>query len=99
MFLSVVDYPVHAINWHDRSAGPSLVEAARVFPGALVGGIEQFSLLHFATPAEVEAQVQDTIQQMEGRRLIVGAGCTYPLTVPVGNLLAARRAVEKAPAR
>ncbi len=99
MFAQVAGYPVQAINWHDRAAGHSLSEAAKLFPGALVGGVEQYRLLHFGTPAEVEAQVHDAIGQMGGRRLIVAAGCTFPLTVPEGNLLAARRAVEKAPSR
>jgi len=99
MFRHVMDYPVHVLNWHDRAAGPSLAEAAKLFPGALACGVEQFTLLHFGTPAEVEAQVQDAITQMGGRRLIVAAGCTYPLTVPDGNLLAARQAVEKACAK
>ena len=99
MFGHVTDYPVHVLNWHDRAAGPSLAEAAKLFPGALACGVEQFTLLHFGTPAEVEAQVQDAITQMGGRRLIVAAGCTYPLTVPDGNLLAARQAVEKARAK
>jgi len=99
MFRHVTDYPVHVINWHDRAAGPSLAEAAKLFPGALACGVEQFTLLHFGTPAEVEAQVHDAVAQMGGRRLIVAAGCTYPLTVPDGNLLAARQAVEKACAK
>jgi uroporphyrinogen decarboxylase len=98
MFAQVADYPVQAINWHDRAAGPSLAEAARLSPRALVGGVEQYELLHFGTPGEVEAQVHDAIAQTGGRRLIVAAGCTFPLTVPEGNLLAARRAVETAPA-
>ncbi len=98
MFAQVADYPVQAINWHDRAAGPTLAEAAKIFSGALVGGVEQYRLLHFGTPAEVESQVHDAIAQMGGRRLIVAAGCTFPLTVPEGNLLAARRAVETAPA-
>lgn len=96
MFAELADYPVPAVNWHDRAAGPSLAEAMRIFPGALAAGVEQWVTLHFGTPAEVEAQVLDAIAQTGGRRLIVAAGCTYPLTVPEGNLLAARRAVEKA---
>ena len=99
MFTHVADYPVQGINWHDRAAGPSLTEASEIFPGALVGGVEQFTLMHFGTPAEVEAQVKDATAQMGGRRLIVAAGCTYPVTVPDGNLLAARHAVEKAAAK
>ncbi len=99
MFTEVTDYPIQGLNWHDRAAGPSLTDGARLFPGVLLGGVEQFNLLHFGTPAEVEAQVHDAIAQMGGRRLIIAAGCTYPVTVSDGNLLAARHAVETAAPR
>jgi uroporphyrinogen decarboxylase len=97
MIKEVADYPVQGLSWHDRSAGPSLAEVAKIFPGTLVAGIEQFNVLHFETPAVVAAQVRDAIGQMGGRRLIVAAGCTYPLTAPECNLVAARKAVEAAP--
>lgn len=94
MFALLADYPVQVVNWHDRSAGPSLSEASRLFPGALAAGVEQYNLLHFGSPTEVTAQVHDAIKQTGGRRLIVAAGCTFPVTVPEGNLIAARKAVE-----
>ncbi len=95
MIREIAAYPVQGLSWHDRAAGPSLADTSKLFPGALVAGIEQFILLHFGTPAEVEAQVRDAIAQTGGRRLIVAAGCTYPLTAPDCNLVAARRAVER----
>ena len=94
MFSELADYPVAAINWHDRSAGPSLKEARQIFKGALLGGIEQFRLLHFGQTAEIKAQIQDAVRQTHGRGLMVAAGCTYPVTVPEGNLVAVRRAVN-----
>jgi uroporphyrinogen decarboxylase len=97
MVTEVADYPVQGLSWHDRSAGPSLAEVAKIFPGILVAGVEQFNVLHFETPAAVEAQVKDAIAQTGGRRLIVAAGCTYPLTAPECNLVAARKAVENGP--
>ena len=96
MVTAVTDYPVQALNWHDRAEGPSLSEVAGLFPGAVVGGVEQHVTLQFGAPDNVQAQVHDAITQMGGRRLIVAAGCTYSLTVPEGNLIAARRAVETA---
>jgi uroporphyrinogen decarboxylase len=96
MFAELADYPIHAINWHDRAAGPSLIEGSKIFPGALIGGVEQWEVMQFGNPEDVTAQVLDAIKQLNGRRLFVGAGCTYPTTVPVGNLLAARKAVEAA---
>ncbi len=96
MFKLVSDYPVAAMNWHDRAAGPSLTDGAKLFKGAVVGGVEQYEVLQFQTPNEVKAQVDDAIRQMNGRRLIVAAGCTYPLSVPEGNLIAAVRATKAA---
>ncbi|MCL5110737.1 MAG: uroporphyrinogen decarboxylase [Chloroflexi bacterium] len=95
MFAQLADYPVQVVNWHDRASGPNLAEAARLFPGALAAGVEQYHVLHYGTPSDVVAQVRDAVEQTGGRRLIVAAGCTYPLTVPDGNLLAARRAVDE----
>lgn len=94
MFTELTDYTVQAVNWHDRSAGPGLKEAFGLFNGALVGGIEQYHTLHFGTPEEVEAQVHDAVRQTNGRRLIVAAGCTYPVTVPECNIFAVRRAID-----
>jgi len=95
MIREIADYPIQGLSWHDRTAGPSLAETGKLFPGALVAGIEQFTLLHFGTPAEVAAQVEEAIVQTGGRRLILAAGCTYPLTAPECNLVAVRLAAEK----
>jgi uroporphyrinogen decarboxylase len=94
MFIHLADYPVQAMNWHDRTAQPDLTEAARLFHGALMGGVEQYQVLHFGTPEEVEEQVKDALKQMNSRRLIITPGCTYPISVPHANLVAVRQAVE-----
>lgn len=93
MFSQFADYPTQVLNWHDRTAGPSLSEASEVFPGALMGGVDQYQVMHFGNPVDIKAQVHDAIKQMNGRRLIIAAGCTFPLTVPEGNLIAARKSV------
>lgn len=95
MFDKVCDYPVSIINWHDRAAGPSIAEAAKKFPGMMASGVEQFEVLHCQTPKEIEAQVEDAIKQAEGRRLMISPGCTFPLTVPEGNLYTLRWSVDK----
>jgi uroporphyrinogen decarboxylase len=97
MFAQLADYPVQVINWHDRTAGPSLAEAGKMFSGALAGGVDQYGVLQCGTGAEVEAQIHDAIKQTNGRKLIVAAGCTFPVTVADGNLIAARHAVDTAP--
>jgi uroporphyrinogen decarboxylase len=90
----LADYPVQTLNWHDRTTAYSLSAAAGLFAGALMGGVEQYTTLHFGSRAQISAQVEDAVRQMNGRRLIVAPGCTYPLDVPHGNLMALRRAME-----
>jgi len=94
MFDPVADYPAQAINWHDQETPPSLKEAMARFPGALVGGLRQEETMAYGTPDQVRAEVQAAIQQTGGRRLIIGTGCVTPIIAPMGNLWAAREAVE-----
>ncbi len=94
MFSALSDYPVQAVNWHDRTALPGLIEAKRLFSGALMGGIEQYKILNLGSPLDVESQVHDAINVAKGRRLIITPGCTYPMSVPHRNLISMRRAVD-----
>jgi uroporphyrinogen decarboxylase len=94
MFDMVVDYPVQAINWHDQETPPSLGEALDRFPGALVGGLRQWDTMLRGTPDWVRSEAQAAIEETQGQRLIVGTGCVTPITSPVGNIRAAREAVE-----
>jgi uroporphyrinogen decarboxylase len=91
----LADYPAPVLNWHDRTTEFSLAVAGQVFPGVLMGGIEQYRTLRFGSPEEVADQARDAIHQMAGQRLIVAPGCTYHLDVPQTNLLALRQAVDK----
>ena len=94
MFDPVADYPAQAINWHDQETPPSLKEATARFAGALVGGLRQEETMAYGTPDQVRAEVGAAIQQTGGRRLIIGTGCVTPIIAPMGNLWAAREAVE-----
>ena len=94
MLAQLADYPVQVINWHDRTTPFDLTQGSQLFRGILMGGIEQYQTLRFGSPVDVKVQVIDAIRQMNGKRLIVAPGCTYPLDVPHANLLALRKAVE-----
>ena len=96
MFPEIADYPAQAVNWHDRTSGIDLVTAATLFPGALMGGVEQMHLLQDGTPQAVADQAKEAIRKMNGRRLILTTGCTYSLGVPEANLMAMLRAVDSA---
>jgi uroporphyrinogen decarboxylase len=95
MFDLAAGYPVQAINWHDQETPPSLSEALDRFPGALVGGLHRVETMLRGTPERVQADVLAAIEQTGGRRLVVGTGCVTFIPTPVGNIWAAREAVER----
>ncbi len=93
MFDLVTDYPVDALNWHDRQTPPTLAEARQRYSGCLAGGLDQETLSR-GTPEAVAAQVHDAIAQTGGRGLIIAAGCVTFVDSPEANLRAARAAVS-----
>ncbi len=88
------DYPVQALNWHDREGPPSLAAGRRAFAGALVGGLRQRETMLLGTPDDVRAEAADAIAQTEGRGFILATGCVTMITTPLGNIRAARGVVE-----
>ena len=90
--LPVQAYPVDAVNWHTRIAGPSFPDALTKFSGAVVGGLTE-QVLTGGRPDEVRSQAVDAINQTGGRRFILGAGCVTPITTPEENIQAVRDAI------
>ncbi len=95
MFDELTDYPVDAVNWHDRRTPPALAEARHRFSGCLAGGINEWATLSSGTPDQVAAEVRDAIAQTGGARHIVAAGCVIPTDIGADRIQAARAAVEK----
>jgi len=96
MFDEVIDYPVQALNYHDREAGPSLTELRKRTRKCLVGGIGHNTTLVHGTQAEVDAQVKDAWRQVNRRGLILGPGCVASLESPEVNILQLRKSVLSA---
>lgn len=92
-FDLVADYPVHALNWHDRDTGPSLAAGARRFPGIVSGGLSQIDIVE-GDAQHVRARAADAISQMNGRRLCLSTGCVLPTVAPWGNIRALRAMVD-----
>ena len=92
-FDLVADYPVHALNWHDRDTGPSLAEGARRFPGLVVGGLSQRDMVE-GRPQSVRSIAREAIEQMGGKPLCLSTGCVLPTVAPWGNIRALRAAVD-----
>lgn len=95
MFDELTDYPVDAINWHDRRTAPTLADARTRFSGALAGGIDELSTLSAGTPEQISEEIADAIAQTSGSRLILAAGCVIPIDVSAERLEAARAAVDR----
>ncbi len=95
-FRRFAGYPVHAINWADRAAGPSIAEVAPWARPALCAGVDNLGTMVSGTPEGCAQEVADALQQAGGRPIMISPGCTFdPLAVPVENLHAIRRAVER----
>lgn len=87
------DYPVQALNWHDREGAPDLAAGRARFGGALVGGLRQRETMQLGSPDEVRAEAADAIAQTDGRGFILATGCVTMVTTPLANIRAARQAV------
>jgi len=94
MFDEVLDYPVQALNYHDREGGPPLAQMRTRTRKCLIGGIGQNTTLVDGSPADVDAQVKDAWQQVGRRGLILGPGCVANLAAPEENVLQLRKSVE-----
>jgi uroporphyrinogen decarboxylase len=94
-FAAFAAYPVHLINWGDRTAGPSIAEALPTLRPAPFAGVNQLQTLVGGTPQACAGEVRDAIVQAGGRPMAIAPGCTYdPARVPEENLRALRAAVE-----
>jgi uroporphyrinogen decarboxylase len=88
-------YPVHAVNWADRYAGPSIAEAVGLIDGAICAGLDNLGTMKDGSPEDCARQVADALEQAGQRPIMVAPGCTFdPQAVPADNLYAIRSAVE-----
>jgi uroporphyrinogen decarboxylase len=97
MFDRLATLPAHAWSWDDRRAGPSLRDGIARVPGAVVGGLDQWSALKDGSPDAAQAQVRDALAQTGGRGLILGAGCVLPAGVSDATLVAVIKSLGGAP--
>jgi len=95
MFELCRRYPVQAVNWHDRGAGPSLEEAQRLVRLCLIGGLDERRTLLLGNFEALREELREAVWQTGGQHLILGPGCVVPLEVPPQKLEFVRRAVEE----
>jgi uroporphyrinogen decarboxylase len=94
-FRRFAAYPVHALNWADRTAGPLVVDVVGWAGPAVCAGLDQVGTMARGTPEDCARQVADAVRQAGGRPLLIAPGCTFdPDAVSPENLHAIRRGVE-----
>jgi uroporphyrinogen decarboxylase len=95
-FDLLTDYPVHAISWAATLPGnPTLAEGKARTDKAVMGGVSEKTTLVNGTPERVAAEVRAAITQTEGRRVLVGPGCSIPPAASQENLAAAANAARQ----
>jgi uroporphyrinogen decarboxylase len=92
-FDLVADYPIHALNWHDRETGPSLEDGKQQFAGMVMGGISQQEIVE-ATPAEITRLAKEAVESTQATRMGLATGCVVPTVAPWGNMRALRAAAD-----
>jgi uroporphyrinogen decarboxylase len=75
MFDRLARLPADVWNWDDRRAGPSLAEGKALVPGAVQGGLNQWTTLKEGTATDAQAEAQDAMARTDGTGIILGAGC------------------------
>lgn len=94
MFDVVAQYPVQAINWHDRETVPDLARGKLDFKGAVCGGLGRWDTMHNGTPGAVREQIVNAMNQTNRRRFILSAGSNIITTTPISNIRTVRQSVE-----
>ncbi len=89
-FESVNQYPVHAISWNCHRDNVSIKDALNLTDKTLVTGLTRLGL-EKNTPEEVMAQVEETISQTDGRRLILAPPGPISSQTPDANLQALKK--------
>ena len=95
MFDEVLGYPVHALNWHDSHAYPSIEQARSKTDLCFIGGLDETGPIANGTPAEVIAEVAAFLNKTNLRRVILGPGCATSPQAPEKNIGFLRLVIER----
>jgi len=76
------NYPVQALNWHDQLTAPTIADAYEKFDGILMGGIEEKEYLLNAPIDDITTKLQQEIDSVNGKRVIISPGCVIPVNIP-----------------
>ncbi len=87
MFDELSQYPVHALNWHDRRASPSLTEGQATSGKCVAGGIDD-QAIEASSAEEAAGQARDALTATGGWPMMLAPGCVIPVATPLENVAA-----------
>lgn len=85
------DYPAQAVNWAATKHNLTLKQGRDLFKRPIVGGLGDRGIIVNGSAEEIRAAVRGVIADFGAKGLMVGADCTLPTDIAVGNI---RTAVE-----
>ncbi len=88
-------YPVAALSWASTEPGNPGIGHTPWWPGGAIGGISQDTKLQEATPDSALAELDEAFKAGNGRRFLLGPGCSIPPNTPRANLHALREASRR----
>jgi uroporphyrinogen decarboxylase len=93
MLNAVKDYPLQALNWHDREGDPDLANGKVLFPGAVSGGIGRMDpCTRNSGRGPLSGAQRDRADQRASFHPL--DRCVIMTTTPQSNIRAAREVVE-----
>lgn len=92
--FNLFNYPVAAVNYHDRHSERSFRDCQSLFPGALMGGIDETNTLLNGPTDLIRQEIEEAVGQLDGRGVIIGPGCVINTRTPENFLHTARQAVS-----
>lgn len=94
-FDEFIDYPVHALNWHDSHEYPPLRRARALTDKCIIGGLDEEGAISYGSPGEVIEEVAYFLSETDLRGVMVGPGCVTIPNPPDNNVATARLVVER----
>ena len=83
------EYPSHAANWAATKDNLSLREGRELFGRTILGGLDDRGVIVDGSTDQIRSAVHAVIDDFGSRGLIIGADCTVPTDIDVGNIRAA----------
>lgn len=95
MFDEFLDYPVHALNWHDCHEYPPVRRARAMTDLCIIGGLDEEGPISKGKPIEVIDEVAAFLDETNLRGVMVGPGCVTIPNPPDHNITTVRLVVDR----